>query len=146
MGRLIDADELLARIRLNYNNHQNITAGAMKDIINTTKTAYDVEKVVVELEEYKQSHLIEHDSELCKHCQGMDCLETSEDCTICVMNKAIEIVKELEEEYKHEPYANYETVRSNRLDCEVPSDCFEQIKEVRVIDEWSEEYKVFRED
>jgi GTP cyclohydrolase III len=53
MGRLIDVDELLARIRLNYNNHQNITACAMKDIINTTKTAYDIEKVVAELEEYK---------------------------------------------------------------------------------------------
>lgn len=50
MDRLIDADELLARIRLNYNNHQNISAGAMKDIINTTPTAYDVEKVVAELD------------------------------------------------------------------------------------------------
>lgn len=46
MGRLIDEDVLLARISLNYNNHQNISAGAMKDIINTTPTAYDVEKVV----------------------------------------------------------------------------------------------------
>jgi hypothetical protein len=34
MGRLIDADALLDRISLNYNNHQNISAGAMKDIIN----------------------------------------------------------------------------------------------------------------
>lgn len=50
MGRLIDADALLDRISLNYNNHQNISAGAMKDIINTTPTAYDVEKVVAELE------------------------------------------------------------------------------------------------
>lgn len=50
MGRLIDEDVLLARISLNYNNHQNISAGAMKDIINTTPTAYDVEKVVAELE------------------------------------------------------------------------------------------------
>ena len=50
MGRLIDEDVLLARISLNYNNHQNITAGAMKDIINTTPTAFDIEKVVAELE------------------------------------------------------------------------------------------------
>lgn len=48
-------------------------------------------------------------------------------------------------ENKEEPWANYETVRSDRLDCEVPSDCFEQIKEVRVIDEWTEETKVFKE-
>lgn len=53
MGRLIDTDALLGRISLNYNNHQNITAGAMKDMINTTPTAYDAEKVVEELEEAK---------------------------------------------------------------------------------------------
>lgn len=51
MGRLIDEDVLLARISLNYNNHQNISAGAMKDIINTTPTAYDISKVVAELED-----------------------------------------------------------------------------------------------
>lgn len=50
MGRLIDEDELLTRIRLNYNNHQNVNAGAIKDIINTTRTAYDVEKVVKEMD------------------------------------------------------------------------------------------------
>lgn len=50
MARLIDTDELLTRIRLNYNNHQNISANSIKDIIDTTKTAYDVEKVVEELE------------------------------------------------------------------------------------------------
>jgi hypothetical protein len=54
--RLIDADELLTRIRLNYNNHQNISAGAMKDIINTTKTAYDVDKVVEELREADEGY------------------------------------------------------------------------------------------
>jgi hypothetical protein len=53
--RLIDADELLARIRLNYNNHQNISACSMKDIINTTKTAYDVDKVVERLEALKNN-------------------------------------------------------------------------------------------
>lgn len=53
--RLIDADELLARIRLNYNNHQNISACAMKDMINTTKTAYDVDKVVERLEGLKNN-------------------------------------------------------------------------------------------
>lgn len=46
---MIDADELLNRINLNYNNHQNITASAMKDIINTTPTAYNVDKVVEEI-------------------------------------------------------------------------------------------------
>lgn len=60
--------------------------------------------------------------------------------------EVMRIVNQLAEEHKQEPYANYETVRSDRLDCEVPSDCFEQIKEVRVIDEWTEEEKVFKEE
>jgi hypothetical protein len=68
-----------------------------------------IEKLIERLKEYEWSHLIEHDSELCKHCQGMDCLETSADCTICVMNKAIEIVKELEVEYK--PKTNADRIR-----------------------------------
>ena len=53
MARLIDADELLTRIRLNYNNHQNISANSIKDIIDTTKTAYDVDAVVEELAKIK---------------------------------------------------------------------------------------------
>ena len=53
--RLIDADELLARIRLNYNSHQNVSAGAIKDIIDTTATAYDVDKVVKELEQREKT-------------------------------------------------------------------------------------------
>lgn len=56
--RLIDADELLTRIRLNYNNHQNVSANSIKDIIDTTKTAYNVDAVVEELrkqaEQYRQ--------------------------------------------------------------------------------------------
>ncbi len=50
MGRLIDADELMTRIRLNYNNHQITNAGAIKDIIDTTRTAYDAEKVEEQIE------------------------------------------------------------------------------------------------
>lgn len=57
MGRLIDADELLEKIRLNYNNHQNVSAGAIKDMINTTNTAYDVERVVAELEVQKNKRI-----------------------------------------------------------------------------------------
>ena len=37
-----------------------------------------------------------------------------------------------------------ETVYPDSLDCEVPSDYFDSIKEVRVIDEWTEESKVFQ--
>jgi len=37
-----------------------------------------------------------------------------------------------------------ETVHSDSLDCEVPSDYFNSIKKVRVIDEWTKESKVFQ--
>lgn len=50
MSDLISRSELLTRIRLNYNNHQNISAGAIKDIIDTMPAAYSVDKVVKELE------------------------------------------------------------------------------------------------
>ena len=67
MGRLIDADELLARIGLNYNNHQNVSAGAIKDIIGTTKTAYDVEKVVEGIHDYFAEITYDCDSDYILH-------------------------------------------------------------------------------
>ena len=89
MGRLIDEDVLLARISLNYNNHQNISAGAMKDIINTTPTAYDVEKVVAELEKQAEQYnrraleLVDKSTEAGIHNKGK----------ACSYEQAIEIVK-----------------------------------------------------
>ena len=38
-----------------------------------------------------------------------------------------------------------ETVRGEWLDCEVPSDYYPEIKEVRVIDEHTEETRIFKE-
>ena len=61
-------------------------------------------------------------------------------------NECVEIVNKLVEEYNQDSTTIIETVRSNRLDCEVPSDYFEQITEVRVIDELTEETKVFNQD
>ena len=49
MSDLISRSELLTRIRLNYNNHQNISASAIKDMIDTMLTAYDIDKVVRQL-------------------------------------------------------------------------------------------------
>ncbi len=59
-----------------------------------------VEKLIERLEEYKDSHLIEHDSEECLHCKEKeddwcDC----RDCIICVWDKAKAIVKEIAQEY-----------------------------------------------
>lgn len=50
------------------------------------------EQIVEQLEEYKYSHLVEHDSKSVKHCDREDDCEMS-DCFLCVWDKAIEIVK-----------------------------------------------------
>lgn len=57
-----------------------------------------VEKLIERLEEYKYTHLTERDSEQCQHCIEIDC-EVGMDCTFCVIDKAIEIIKQLAEEY-----------------------------------------------
>ena len=56
------------------------------------------EKILERLEEYEYNDLIEHDSELCEHCKRIDC-EIGMDCSICVMDKAKEIVQEVAAEY-----------------------------------------------
>ena len=56
------------------------------------------EKIFEKLEEYEYNDLIEHDSEQCEHCKRIDC-EIGMDCSICVMDKAKQIVQEVAEEY-----------------------------------------------
>ena len=90
MGRLIDTDELLARISLNYNNHQVLDAYAIKDIVNTTKTAYDVEKVVVELEKEKEIHTEHYNISLYKDYPEVK-RRYEQNCG--VIEKSIDIVK-----------------------------------------------------
>ena len=60
-----------------------------------------IEKLISRLEEYEDSHLIEHDSEESLHCQkNEDDWCNCRNCLICVWDKAKAIVKELAEEYK----------------------------------------------
>lgn len=80
--RLIDADDLLTRIRLNYNNHQNISANSIKDIIDTTKTAYDVDAVVKDIREYAEC-----DDECAKE------YNLGYGCTFCKFNTVINIIR-----------------------------------------------------
>lgn len=97
-----------------------------------------VEKLIERLEEEKKSYEVEHSWNYAK---GLE--------------YAVSIVNLLAEEFggdinvgskKQEPYSRIETVKSEHLECEVPSDCYEQIKEVWVIDEFTEERKVFNQD
>ena len=82
MSDLISRSELLTRIRLNYNNHQNISAGAIKDMIDTMPTAYSVDKVVEELK-----------CDRCESCNFLEVCAGSKCCGKC-HEKAIEIVKQ----------------------------------------------------
>lgn len=61
-----------------------------------------IEKLIKRLEEYKYSHLLEHNSEECLHCQenedDWNCFNRN--CLVCVCDRTISIVNELAEEYK----------------------------------------------
>ena len=57
------------------------------------------DKIIEELEEYRDENLVEHDSEMANHCK-QDCNDVS-DCTLCVWDKAIEIVKQEAEKYNN---------------------------------------------
>ena len=57
------------------------------------------EKIIEKLEEYEYENLVEHDSEMANHCK-QDCNDVS-DCTLCVWDKAIEIVKQEAEQYNN---------------------------------------------
>ena len=58
-----------------------------------------IEKIIEKLEEYRDENLVEHDSEMANHCK-QDCNDVN-DCTLCVWNKAIEIVKQEAEQYNN---------------------------------------------
>lgn len=88
MSRLIDADELIKYIKIceigtsiNYDQKEFI------DCINEQPTAFDVDKVVEQLEEVEKIMT----SPVTEDCFGEEC--RASDCTICLIRKAIEIVK-----------------------------------------------------
>ena len=56
-----------------------------------------IEKIIEKLEEYRDENLVEHDSEMANHCK-QDCNDVN-DCTLCVWDKAIEIVKQEAEKF-----------------------------------------------
>lgn len=61
-----------------------------------------IEKLISRLEEYKYSHLVEHDSEQCKHCEEKTYNECENmNCSLCIWDKATEIVNQLTEEYRN---------------------------------------------
>ena len=71
-----------------------------------------IEKLIERLEEYKYSHLLEHNSEECLHCQenedDWNCFNRN--CLVCVCDRTISIVNQLAEEYK--PKTQADKIRS----------------------------------
>lgn len=74
------------------------------------------EEILERLEEYEYNDLIEHNSEQCEHCKRIDC-EIGMDCTICVMDKAKEMVQEVVEKYNNGWIPCSERLPEIRQDC-----------------------------
>lgn len=84
--------------------------------------------------------------ELRERLKESSCME--EDCfgdtyNIVDLDDVLLAVDELEAKYGD---TIIETIKSDRLECEVPSDCFDTITEIHVIDETTEETRVFKEE
>lgn len=54
-----------------------------------------IEKILAKLEDYKYSHLVEHDSERIEHCKEQEGHCEGSDCFLCIWDRAIEIVQEV---------------------------------------------------
>lgn len=96
MGRLIDADKLLETLQdlEPHCENKDYEYGMLKTmkyympkIINDEPTAYDVDKVVEQLEEVEKIMRLPVNID----CFGGEC--KASDCTVCLIRKAIEIVK-----------------------------------------------------
>lgn len=79
--RLIDADKIIDSLG---NSDMDFAIGA---VIDEQPTVFDVGKVVEQLEEVEKIMT----SPVTKDCFGEEC--RASDCTVCLINKAIEIVK-----------------------------------------------------
>lgn len=81
MSRLIDADKIIDSLG---GSDMDFAVGA---VIDEQPTAFDADKVVEQLEEVEKIMT----SPVTKDCFGEEC--RASDCTVCLISKAIEIVK-----------------------------------------------------
>ena len=90
MGRLIDTDELIDILGFEDTQEErdeNVGEIITLEDIDRIPTAYDPDKVVAQLEEVEKIMT----SPVNKDCFGEEC--RASDCTVCLISKAIEIVK-----------------------------------------------------
>ena len=81
--RLIDADKLIHALCRDYTTGKK----TLGQVIDEQPTAFDVDKVVEQLEEVEKAMT----SPVTEDCFGEEC--RASDCTVCLISKAIEIVK-----------------------------------------------------
>lgn len=88
MARLIDADELIKYIKI-WEIGTSISSDQKEfiDCVNKQPTVFDADKVIEQLEEVEKIMT----SPVTKDCFGEEC--RASDCTVCLISKAIEIVK-----------------------------------------------------
>mgnify|MGYP006978919035 FL=1 len=90
MGRLIDADKSKADLEKAISKNEDMDCLdflRVASVIDAQPTAYDPDKVVEQLEEVEKIMT----SPVNKDCFGEEC--RASDCTVCLISKAIEIVK-----------------------------------------------------
>ena len=88
MSRLIDADDLIEYIKIwDIGNSISSDQKEFIDCVNKQPTVFDADKVIEQLEEVEKIMT----SPVTKDCFGEEC--RASDCTVCLISKAIEIVK-----------------------------------------------------
>jgi hypothetical protein len=90
MGRLIDEDKLKADLEKAISKNEDMDCLdflRIASVIDKQPTAYDPDKVVAQLEEVEKIMT----SPVNIDCFGEEC--RASDCTVCLISKAIEIVK-----------------------------------------------------
>jgi hypothetical protein len=110
MGRLIDADKLKADLEKAISKNEDMDCLdflRVASVIDAQPTAYDPDKVVEQLEEVEKIMT----SPVNIDCFGEEC--RASDCTVCLISKAIEIVKSCEQEQKSECEWKLEDVEQN---------------------------------
>ena len=114
MGRLIDAETLKQELYQQWFMDILLTQTSSEDMfyalaqkIDQQPTAYDPDKVVEQLEEVEKIMT----SPVNVDCFGEEC--KASDCTVCLISKAIEIVKSSEQEQKSECEWKLEDSESN---------------------------------
>ena len=85
--RLIDADKLKDSFNEGMNNYETFSKNVILDCIDECDTAYDLNKIMEQLNKVKEIM----ESPVSQDCFEEECEES--DCMICLINKAIKIVK-----------------------------------------------------